>query len=126
MPAPRVSWWRAFFSSPPQPQPAFRHLCQRFTSGEFLKEPYTKVKEGHSLRLRDDGSIEYGWYTLQQDTTASYSGVRAATDEELLLADHSWEIEWSDGPERVLTASRGRLIVNQKGAGLRRILEGLR
>jgi hypothetical protein len=125
-PAPRASWWRSIFASQPQPGLAARHLCERFTSGEYIKEPFTKVKEGSSLRLRSDGLIEYSRYTLQQDRIPSYTDMRAATDEELLLADYSWEIEWSEGRERVLTASRGKLIVNEKGAGLRRILENLR
>ena len=55
---PRTSWWRGLFSGPSQPPPQFRHLCERFTSGDLVKEPYFKVKEGTALRLRDDGIIE--------------------------------------------------------------------
>ncbi|WP_327002942.1 hypothetical protein OHA72_48955 [Dactylosporangium sp. NBC_01737] len=126
-PAQRTSWWRSVLSAAPDPrQGRFRHLCERFTSGEYTKEPFLKVKEGDSLRLREDGVIEFARYTLQQDRIPSYNEVRPATDQDLLLPDHVWEEKWSDGRERVLNASHGRLTVVRKGDGLRRLLENLR
>jgi len=126
-PSPHLSWWRrVVLSTPLSPQPRrFRHLCERFTEGEYVKYPFFKVKEGPSLRLRDDGMIEHGRYKVEQDQIFSYGEVREATDEDLLLADYEWVVDWTDGRERVLHSSRGRLLVASKGDGLRRILEDL-
>lgn len=125
-PPRRQSWRSRIFSGPaPQSRP-FRHLCERFVEGSLVKERGFKVEEGPSLRLRDDGIIEYGRYKVEQYDIKSYCDLRAATDDELCLADYRWEPEWSDGRERMLCASRGTLVVDRKGDGLRRLLEGLR